>query len=76
MDANLKNAVYDEKHLRTEKPSLKTEPEITTDSTTANNAQQGQPKGVQEGIKYCRNCGNKLPDTARFCDRCGEKMDY
>lgn len=80
MDENLKNAVYDENHLRVEKPSLKTEPEIktdiATDSTTANNAQQGQPKGVHKGFKYCRNCGNKLPDTARFCDRCGEKMDY
>ncbi len=35
-----------------------------------------KPKGVQAGFKYCRNCGNKLPDTAKFCDRCGEKMDY
>lgn len=34
------------------------------------------PKGVQIGYKYCRNCGNKLPDTAKFCDKCGEKMDY
>ena len=35
-----------------------------------------QPRGVQKGFKYCRNCGNKLPDTAKFCDRCGEEMDY
>ena len=35
-----------------------------------------QPRGVQKGFKYCRNCGNKLPDTANFCDRCGEEMDY
>lgn len=33
-------------------------------------------KGVQKGFKYCRNCGNKLPDTAKFCDKCGERLDY
>lgn len=33
-------------------------------------------KGVQKGFKYCRNCGNKLPDTAKFCDKCGESMSY
>gem|GEM_PF-3750513 len=26
--------------------------------------------------KYCRNCGNKLPMDANFCDDCGSKMDY
>jgi len=33
-------------------------------------------KGVCEGWKYCRNCGNKLPATAKFCDKCGNKTDY
>ena len=33
-------------------------------------------KGVQSGFKYCRNCGNKLPETAKFCDKCGEKTEY
>ena len=32
--------------------------------------------GVQEGIKYCRNCGNRLPKSAKFCDKCGTMMDY
>lgn len=32
--------------------------------------------GIDRGFKYCRNCGNKLPEDARFCDRCGSKMDY
>lgn len=22
--------------------------------------------------KFCRNCGNKLPEDANFCDRCGK----
>ncbi len=33
-------------------------------------------KGVLEGIKYCRNCGNKLPLAAKFCDKCGESAEY
>lgn len=33
-------------------------------------------KGVKPGIKYCRNCGNKLPVSARFCDKCGERIEY
>ena len=33
-------------------------------------------KGVCEGWKYCRNCGNKLPAIAKFCDKCGNKTDY
>mgnify|MGYP000994020774 FL=1 len=32
--------------------------------------------GVFEGVKYCRNCGNKLPAAAKFCDKCGNKTDY
>lgn len=32
--------------------------------------------GVQEGFKYCRNCGNKLPQLAKFCDKCGSPTDY
>ncbi len=26
--------------------------------------------------KFCRNCGNRLPFTARFCDVCGENVEY
>lgn len=33
-------------------------------------------KGVIEGIKYCRNCGNKLPSVAKYCDKCGAKTEY
>lgn len=32
--------------------------------------------GVIEGFKYCRNCGNKLPADAKFCDKCGSRVDY
>lgn len=45
-----------------------------TNSKTDDNS--SLPKGIQPGYKYCRNCGNKLPDTAKFCDKCGERMDY
>jgi len=30
----------------------------------------------KNSFKYCRNCGNKVPNTANFCDKCGEEMDY
>ena len=33
-------------------------------------------KGVVEGYKYCRNCGNKLPESAMFCDKCGSNVVY
>lgn len=23
---------------------------------------------------YCQNCGSQLPDSAKFCDRCGAKV--
>ncbi len=32
--------------------------------------------GVKVGFKFCRNCGNKLPEIARFCDKCGENTEY
>ena len=24
---------------------------------------------------YCFNCGNKLEDNSKFCDKCGKKLD-
>jgi len=33
-------------------------------------------KGVEKGYKYCRNCGNKLPEDANFCDKCGQALNY
>jgi len=32
--------------------------------------------GIVAGYKYCRNCGNRLPESARFCDRCGMSTVY
>lgn len=26
-------------------------------------------------LKYCNNCGNKLQEEQRFCDKCGESAD-
>jgi len=25
-------------------------------------------------MKYCKECGEKLPDTAKYCVKCGEKL--
>lgn len=30
----------------------------------------------KEEMKFCRNCGNKLPASANFCDKCGEYLNY
>ncbi len=32
--------------------------------------------GVVAGFKYCRDCGNKLPSDAKYCDKCGSITDY
>lgn len=32
--------------------------------------------GIVAGFKYCRNCGNRLPESAKFCDRCGMSATY
>ena len=32
--------------------------------------------GVIAGFKYCQNCGYKLPETARFCHKCGRPAIY
>lgn len=67
LDEIMKNSVYDEKANK---------PETTPDQIKIEPVFNPNAKGVQTGFKYCRNCGNKLPDTARFCDKCGENMTY
>lgn len=27
-------------------------------------------------MKYCNNCGNKLQDNQKFCDKCGKSVSY
>lgn len=67
LDEVLKDSVYDEKAEKAEPVSQKNENEPEFNP---------KAKGVQVGFKYCRNCGNKLPDTAKFCDKCGERISY
>lgn len=72
IDKYEKEAVYNETHMRNEKPEESKKQNIVAD----NEGNTELPKGIQKGFKYCRNCGNKLPDTAKFCDKCGERIDY
>ena len=72
IDKYNKEAVYNELHIRNDK-SEEPEKQNIVDSNEVNTK---LPKGIQKGVKYCRNCGNKLPDTANFCDKCGERMVY
>ena len=51
-------------------------PEPVSDKNQKEPEFNPKAKGVVVGFKYCRNCGNKLPDTAKFCDKCGEKTEY
>lgn len=37
---------------------------------------KGDAPGVLPGYKYCRNCANRLPAPAKFCDRCGSNTEY
>lgn len=41
-----------------------------------NNKESETPNEAQSGYKYCRNCGNKLPQSAKFCDQCGQNVEY
>lgn len=45
-------------------------------SSTAETTYNPNACGVVSGLKYCRNCGNKLPADAKFCDKCGSNTDY
>lgn len=73
MDEVSKDAVYNELHQRTGSVSEKIEDSSEEKESIT---KETLPKGIQKGFKYCRNCGNKLPDTAKFCDKCGERIDY
>lgn len=66
LDIQLKDSVKDEKH------SFENDSDIKTENPYFN----PNAKGVCEGVKYCRICGNKLPVSAKFCDKCGMKLDY
>ncbi len=39
----------------------------------AKKTQPSEPKSDSE-LQYCLNCGNKLPQSARFCDNCGASV--
>lgn len=41
-----------------------------------NKNSEGKVLGIVEGYKYCRNCGNRLPQDSKFCDRCGIALEY
>lgn len=76
MDEVSKDAVYNELHQRTESVSEKIEQNNDEKENIITETKGTLPKGIHKGFKYCRNCGNKLPDIAKFCDKCGERIDY
>ncbi|MDU5262554.1 MAG: helicase-related protein, partial [Clostridium celatum] len=53
--------------------------ENLVDSKLDNNIKISIEDGKDQSVKkykYCRNCGNKLPEDANFCDRCGSSTKY
>jgi len=67
------------KKVKFEEIGIEKEKDIPLDLNTSN-----EPKEVDIGEtpnkearthKYCRECGNKLPIKAKFCDVCGELTD-
>lgn len=75
MDIPLMDSVKTELHTHVDE-KLEDDTFVKTDEKKENSNFDPGADGVQEGIKYCRNCGNKLPSSAKFCDKCGTKMDY
>ena len=53
--------------------------ENLVDSKIENNIKTSIEDDKEQSMKkykYCRNCGNKLPEDANFCDRCGSSTKY
>lgn len=75
LDIPLKDSVKNELHDLKEQV-VENDTEDVKKEERDNSNYNPNADGVQEGYKYCRNCGNKLPVSARFCDKCGNKVDY
>lgn len=76
MDVHIEKSVYFE-----EPPLTIRNPEIVVEDMQVplHNEQSesnAMVSSTEEGIKYCRNCGNKLPLSAKFCDKCGSETNY
>jgi ribosomal protein L40E len=87
MDEIYKNAVsYEIPEIKLDNERLPQQNETSDNVSSDNNSNSNETEqnssfnpnaeGVISGYKYCRNCGNKLPDTAKFCDKCGSRIDY
>jgi hypothetical protein len=72
-------AVDNEEYTFDTSADSETEP-VEASDTAANKPEpesfDSTAPGIIKGFKYCRNCGNKLPEDAKFCDKCGNPTDY
>lgn len=46
------------------------------DKLKCNNHFNPEAAGVLAGYKYCQNCGYRLPESAKFCNKCGRPAIY
>lgn len=49
---------------------------MSSNLTTGDERFNPKAKGVENGYKYCRNCGYKLPEATKFCNKCGSSTQY
>ena len=76
MDAYHEHSVYfEEPQLAIDNQETKIE-DIQVPSHNGQSEPNTSASRTEEGIKYCRNCGNKLPLSAKFCDKCGSETNY
>lgn len=77
MEEYYKNSVANEIHMLSQEDT--TCDDNVTDAETQDEGEVSfnpTARGIQAGFKYCRNCGNKLPEDSRFCDKCGSRVEY
>lgn len=77
MDEIIKNSVaFENPPLDMHGSDKEESPDNSDCSSTTEPIYNPSTSGVITCFKYCRNCGNKLPSTAKFCDKCGSNTDY
>lgn len=76
MDEQYKNSVHYEVPVFDKGEEMKIDEDHVEEPIEDQTGYNPKVKGMHEGFKYCRNCGNKLPVKSKFCDKCGEKLDY
>jgi transcriptional regulator with XRE-family HTH domain len=63
-------------HLEEVEDRAKELKSVDTQSTETDKKVNLKFDNLKRMHKFCRDCGNKLPINARFCDVCGSNTEY